>query len=217
MSLTAKRHFLVVKIQQGHNGVAWWVQHRPTPASLLFNHHRVLLDLRAEPLVFCSSVGVMTPRRLCYRAREMNKARELLSVMAASAARAAARAEARAEEARKEAAARAVIYAPPTSYPLSEEAAAFRNDTYHYHPCLARIIDLEDGMWDPTIDYGGGHGNVYEAYGLPQAYPGTKMSSAGSDWQTSRETQLRWMHDYAVERFGSECGAWYSRSVHGSY
>jgi len=207
MTLTGKRHFLTTTIQRTHNSVRWWVKHRPTPATLIFDHKRVLLDLRADPLRFCSALGVMTPARLCHRVREMRHARVLLAELQPPAP----------PPPPPPAPEPAVVYAPPTSYPLSADAAAFRNDTYHYHPCLARIIDLEDGMWDPTIDYGGGHGNTSEAYGLPQAYPGTKMASAGPDWQTSRETQLRWMHDYAVERFGSECGAWYSRSVNGSY
>jgi len=108
-------------------------------------------------------------------------------------------------------------YAPPSQYSLTSAAAQFREQTYRDHPCLAKIIDLENGLWDPTLDYGMGHGNVYEAYGLPQATPGTKMSSAGADWRTSRTTQLRWMINYARVKFGSECGAWYSRSVRGNY
>lgn len=107
-------------------------------------------------------------------------------------------------------------YAPSTQYRLTSAAAQFREQTYRDHPCLAKIIDMENGLWDPTLDYGFGHGNVYEAYGLPQAYPGTKMSSAGPDWRTSRATQLRWMRWYAVEQYGSECGALESR-MGGSY
>ena len=30
------------------------------------------------------------------------------------------------------------------------------------------------------------------AYGIPQALPGSKMASAGPDWQTSAATQIRW-------------------------
>lgn len=46
------------------------------------------------------------------------------------------------------------------------------------------------------------------AYGIPQSLPGSKMSSAGSDWQTSGETQLRWMMDYIKERYKSPDSAW---------
>ncbi len=83
------------------------------------------------------------------------------------------------------------------------------------HPCLAGIIDVEDPSWDPTVDYGGGHGNVYESYGLGQANPGTKMASYGADWRTNPWTQLRWMVAYADGRYGSECGALGFRRAHG--
>lgn len=41
------------------------------------------------------------------------------------------------------------------------------------------------------------------AYGLCQALPGSKMTTAGSDWQTNPVTQLRWCHGYALGRYGS--------------
>jgi uncharacterized protein YabE (DUF348 family) len=40
-------------------------------------------------------------------------------------------------------------------------------------------------------------------YGLCQSTPGSKMASAGSDWQTNPITQLKWCNSYAVSRFGS--------------
>lgn len=45
------------------------------------------------------------------------------------------------------------------------------------------------------------------AYGIPQALPGTKMSSAGSDWQTNPVTQIRWMIGYVTNRYGGWQGA----------
>lgn len=84
--------------------------------------------------------------------------------------------------------------------------------------CLATIIDWETaGTWDPTIDFGGGHGNVHEAYGLPQANPGTKMASAGPDWRTDPRTQIEWMIGYTTERFGSPCAAFVARRDRGTY
>lgn len=41
------------------------------------------------------------------------------------------------------------------------------------------------------------------AYGLPQSLPGSKMASAGSDWQTNPVTQLKWADGYAKSRYGS--------------
>jgi hypothetical protein len=83
--------------------------------------------------------------------------------------------------------------------------------------CLMYIVGKENARMDPTLDYGGGHGDTSEAYGIPQASPGTKMASAGPDWRTNPETQLRWMIDYCKARYGSVCGAAYSRRVYGTY
>lgn len=58
--------------------------------------------------------------------------------------------------------------------------------------------------------------NASGAYGIPQALPGSKMASAGADWETNPVTQIRWMSGY-VSRYGGWQGAidfWYS---HGWY
>ena len=83
--------------------------------------------------------------------------------------------------------------------------------------CMATIIAWENVRFDPTIDYGFGHGNVNEAYGLPQAVPGTKMASAGPDWRTNPITQLKWMYNYSVQRYGSLCGAFAHRRDYHMY
>ena len=57
------------------------------------------------------------------------------------------------------------------------------------------IISGESG-WRPNA---GGPGRPY---GLCQAFPGTKMASAGADWQTNPVTQLRWCAGYAKSRYG---------------
>jgi hypothetical protein len=44
------------------------------------------------------------------------------------------------------------------------------------------------------------------AYGIPQANPGTKMASAGSDWKTSAATQIKWGLAYIKEEYGSPMG-----------
>ncbi|MGW3625734.1 aggregation-promoting factor C-terminal-like domain-containing protein [Streptomyces sp. NPDC000880] len=46
------------------------------------------------------------------------------------------------------------------------------------------------------------------AYGLVQALPGSKMSSAGADWQTNPATQIKWGLNYMNSRYDSPCGAW---------
>ena len=46
------------------------------------------------------------------------------------------------------------------------------------------------------------------AYGLPQALPGSKMASAGADWATNYQTQLKWFWGYCNSRYGSVQGAY---------
>src|SRR5262249_54103523 len=46
------------------------------------------------------------------------------------------------------------------------------------------------------------------AYVIPQAMPGSKMASAGSDWKTSAKTQIKWGLQYIKGAYGSPCGAW---------
>ncbi len=55
------------------------------------------------------------------------------------------------------------------------------------------------------------------AYGLVQAYPGSKMASAGADWQTNPATQIKWGLSYMNGRYGSPCGAWSFWLQHHSY
>jgi hypothetical protein len=46
------------------------------------------------------------------------------------------------------------------------------------------------------------------AYGIPQALPGAKMSSAGPNWQNSAATQIKWGLDYIAARYHTPCEAW---------
>lgn len=55
------------------------------------------------------------------------------------------------------------------------------------------------------------------AYGLPQALPGSRMASHGSDWRTNPRTQLLWMRDYVASRYGGVCGAWSHSQKHNWY
>lgn len=76
------------------------------------------------------------------------------------------------------------------------------------------IISHESG-WCPTKSYGQYGGcppfsastNTSKPYGLCQAYPGTKMASAGADWATNPITQLKWCTGYA-SRYGGWAGAY---------
>ncbi|GBQ04186.1 hypothetical protein SSP531S_56780 [Streptomyces spongiicola] len=68
--------------------------------------------------------------------------------------------------------------------------------------CFDKIVSKESN-WNPTATNASSG-----AYGLVQALPGGKMASAGADWKTNPETQIKWGLDYMKERYGSPCGAW---------
>ncbi|SEL90684.1 hypothetical protein SAMN05414137_11515 [Streptacidiphilus jiangxiensis] len=55
------------------------------------------------------------------------------------------------------------------------------------------------------------------AYGLAQALPGSKMASAGADWQTSAATQIRWALSYMNSTYGSPNAAWSFWQANGWY
>jgi hypothetical protein len=55
------------------------------------------------------------------------------------------------------------------------------------------------------------------AYGIPQSLPGSKMATAGADWQTNPATQIEWGLGYIRDRYGSPCGAWSFKQSHGWY
>ncbi|MDX6241031.1 MAG: hypothetical protein QOG10_5855 [Kribbellaceae bacterium] len=55
------------------------------------------------------------------------------------------------------------------------------------------------------------------AYGIPQALPGNRMASYGSDWQTNPVTQIKWGLDYIEVTYSSPCNAWAHSVAKGWY
>jgi len=76
--------------------------------------------------------------------------------------------------------------------------------------CLKSLWNEESG-WRVTAS------NPSGAYGIPQALPGSKMASAGPDWQTDAATQIRWGLGYIKGLYGSPCGAWAHEQAAGWY
>jgi hypothetical protein len=68
--------------------------------------------------------------------------------------------------------------------------------------CLDALWTKESG-WNVYAD-----NPTSSAYGIPQALPGSKMATAGSDWATNPATQVRWGLGYIAARYGSPCAAW---------
>ncbi|WP_082096408.1 G5 domain-containing protein [Demequina gelatinilytica] len=92
---------------------------------------------------------------------------------------------------------------PGTARALGQQMAA---DIYGWSgdqwSCLDALWQRESG-WNPNA-----HNPYSGAHGIPQALPGSKMASAGSDWATNPATQIRWGLGYIKGRYGTPCGAW---------
>ena len=74
-----------------------------------------------------------------------------------------------------------------------------------------------DSLWTRESHWNVHAANPSGAYGIPQALPGSKMSSAGSDWENNAVTQIKWGLGYIADRYGSPCGAWAHSEGHGWY
>ncbi len=72
--------------------------------------------------------------------------------------------------------------------------AGISSSDYQY---VDYIVNKESG-WNSTAA-----NPTSSAYGICQSLPGSKMASAGSDWQTNPVTQMKWCNSYAVDRYGS--------------
>ena len=68
--------------------------------------------------------------------------------------------------------------------------------------CLDSLWAKESGWRWQANNSGSG------AYGIPQALPGSKMASFGSDWATNPVTQIKWGLQYISARYGDPCSAW---------
>ena len=88
--------------------------------------------------------------------------------------------------------------------------ASFGFDPKTYFGCLVDIWNRESG-WRYDAE------NASGAYGIPQALPGSKMASAGADWQTDPATQIRWGLGYIKATYGNPCSAWAFEEANGYY
>ena len=78
------------------------------------------------------------------------------------------------------------------------------------YDCL-NIIFTYESKWNPRA------GNVAGAYGIPQAKPGSKMATFGSNWRYSPLVQVKWGIWYVNSRYGSACAANAFLQSYGSY
>src|SRR5215469_10813990 len=74
-----------------------------------------------------------------------------------------------------------------------------------------------DSLWTRESDWVYNAENASGAYGIPQALPGSKMASAGSDWLTNPSTQIKWGLGYIKSIYSTPCGAWDHEEADGWY
>ncbi|MDT7616845.1 MAG: resuscitation-promoting factor RpfB [Pseudonocardiales bacterium] len=99
---------------------------------------------------------------------------------------------------------------PGTAKAIARELLAKRGWGATQYDCLVTLWNHESG-W--RVDAA----NPSGAYGIPQALPGSKMASAGPDWQNNAGTQIQWGLGYIASRYGTPCGAWSSWQAQGGW
>jgi len=135
----------------------------------------------------------------------------------AAAAKAAAQQAAQQQATQQQAAQQTTAQQPATSAPsgspqqIAEQMLSQFGWSSSQFSCLQPLWALESG-W-----------NIYAsnpssgAYGIPQALPGSKMASAGPNWQSDAATQIRWGLTYIQGTYGSPCAAWSHDEADGWY
>lgn len=141
------------------------------------------------------------------KAEAERKAAEEAAAKAAAEKKAAEEAAAAQDAAAQQAQAQAQAASSGTKS-FSDARSAFEQIVADYG-----IGASEKAMWEYIINRESGFNHYATnassgAYGLPQSLPGSKMASAGADWQTNPYTQLKWMYGYMTSRYGSIAGAY---------
>lgn len=87
--------------------------------------------------------------------------------------------------------------------------------SFHWTEWQFQWLDL---LWSRESSWNVYASNSYSgAYGIPQAVPGSKMASAGPNWQSSARTQIRWGMEYIRSQYGSPRVAWEHELATGWY
>jgi hypothetical protein len=135
---------------------------------------------------------------------------------AAAAAKATARTAARAAARRQQAPATPAAVAQPATPSGSPQQIA--RGMLGSHDWSGSQFSCLQPPWNAESGWNASASNPSSgAYGIPQALPGSKMASAGADWQTNLATQIRWGLGYIQSVYGSPCGAWSHEQAYGWY
>ena len=98
--------------------------------------------------------------------------------------------------------ARAIYRAPRAPSVKEAQKYALNRVGRAQYNCLYLLWQHESGWRTHAYNRSSG------AYGIPQALPGRKMASAGSDWRDNPITQVKWGLGYIRGRYGNSCNAW---------
>jgi hypothetical protein len=119
------------------------------------------------------------------------------------------------QAARKRAAERAVSRAVPAASGSPRQIAQATLGSFGWSSSQFSCLDPlweHESRWSVTAANPGSG-----AFGIPQALPGSRMASAGPDWQTSAATQITWGLRYIRDTYGSPCAAWSHEQSAGWY
>jgi cytoskeletal protein RodZ len=167
-------------------------------AAALAEHTRLAAIARAEKVRKAAAAA---------RAARIERARQAAAAKAARIAQQAAQQAAERRQAADRAArsqARTALAASASADPRSVARAMLGEFGWGegQFGCLDSLWMKESG-WSTSASNGSSG-----AYGIPQSLPGSKMSSAGPDWQSNPATQIKWGLGYIQQRYGSPCAAW---------
>jgi hypothetical protein len=164
-------------------------------------------DGKADASGLAASVASLSDYRTIPTDKVMDLTKETRAEAAKTAAAIAAYDQAQAEAAAAAAAAAAQALAaantPDGARAFAADLAASQygwgGDQFQ---CLDKLWQKESG-WNYQA-YNASSG----ATGIPQSLPGSKMATAGADWETSAATQIRWGLGYIKGAYGTPCSAW---------
>jgi hypothetical protein len=184
----------------------------PLAASVAaLSDYRLLAPERVFDLVDATAEHAQTVRAAVAEADRVSAEAAAKAAAEAAAAKAAADAAAAAEESTSSSSSRPGAPANPTeAQAIARDMLAQRGWGDDQFGCLVELWNHESG-WNVYAS------NPSGAYGIPQALPGSKMATAGDDWQTNPATQISWGLGYITSRYGTPCGAWDTFNAQGWY
>ena len=106
--------------------------------------------------------------------------------------------------------------AKPTPVPTPRDTV-WNARTYVKNRIGAKQYDCINAVWTGESKWNPRAGDPAGAYGIPQAFPGSKMAAFGSNWRYSPLTQVKWGLWYVNSRYGSACSAYTFWKANGWY